>query len=79
MNRRKQRVEKTESDEMACRQITDQGVAPSALVSPEERAGMIAVAAYTRAEMRGFEPGHELDDWLAAEKEVEAALEGRQR
>jgi hypothetical protein len=24
--------------------------------------------AYLRAERRGFEPGHELEDWLAAER-----------
>ena len=29
----------------------------------------IAKAAYFRAQHRGFVPGHELDDWLAAEKE----------
>jgi hypothetical protein len=27
----------------------------------------IAVAAYYRAEARGFEPGHEIEDWEAAE------------
>lgn len=32
----------------------------------------IAVAAYFLAEYRGFEPGHELDDWLAAEDAIEA-------
>ena len=35
-----------------------------------ERRAMIADAAYFRAEKRGFEPGHELDDWLAAEVDV---------
>lgn len=30
----------------------------------------VATAAYFLAEKRGFEPGHELDDWLAAEAEV---------
>lgn len=30
----------------------------------------IALAAYFIAEKRGFEPGHELDDWLAAEAEL---------
>jgi len=44
------------------------------LVSPETRQEMIAQAAYFRAERRGFEPGHELDDWLAAEIEVDTAL-----
>jgi len=31
---------------------------------------LIAEAAYYRAERRGFAPGQEVDDWLAAEKEV---------
>lgn len=30
----------------------------------------IAEAAYRRSEQRGFEPGRELEDWLAAEREV---------
>jgi hypothetical protein len=30
----------------------------------------IEQAAYYRAEKRGFEPGHELDDWLCAEAAV---------
>lgn len=30
----------------------------------------IAIAAYFKAEARGFEPGHKLEDWLAAESEV---------
>lgn len=32
----------------------------------------IAIAAYYRAEARGFAPGWELEDWLAAEAEVDA-------
>jgi hypothetical protein len=35
---------------------------------------MIAKAAYFRAERRNFEPGHEVEDWLAAEAEVERQL-----
>ena len=38
----------------------------------EEREERIRVAAYSRAERRGFAPGHELDDWLAVEEEVDA-------
>ncbi len=30
----------------------------------------VAMCAYFKAESRGFEPGHELEDWLAAEAEV---------
>jgi hypothetical protein len=29
-----------------------------------------AECAYYKAEARGFEPGHEMDDWLTAEAEV---------
>jgi DUF2934 family protein len=33
----------------------------------------VALAAYFIAEKRGFEPGHELDDWLTAEAQIAAA------
>ena len=42
------------------------------LCSPAGRHEMIARAAYYRAERRGFEPGHALEDWLAAEHDVDA-------
>lgn len=48
----------------------DEAPAPS----PEERYRRIAAAAYFRAERRGFEPGHEIEDWLAAEREVDDEL-----
>ena len=31
---------------------------------------MVAVNAYYRAEKRDFEPGHEMDDWYEAEREI---------
>ena len=40
----------------------------------ESREARIAEAAYWRAERRGFTSGQELDDWLAAEKEVDGDL-----
>ena len=43
-------------------------------VAPEERYKMIAAAAYLRAERRGFASGHALDDWIAAEAEIDAML-----
>lgn len=43
-------------------------------VDPEMRHEMIATAAYFIAEQRGFVPGHELDDWRAAESAVNATL-----
>jgi hypothetical protein len=45
-----------------------------AAVSAEDRRAMIAEAAYLRAERRGFAPGREAEDWLAAEVEVDALL-----
>jgi hypothetical protein len=35
---------------------------------------MVAEAAYFRAAARGFAPGHELEDWLAAEADVDRRL-----
>jgi hypothetical protein len=46
----------------------------SRFVGPEHRAALIAEAAFFRAEKRGFAPGHESEDWLAAETEVDAKL-----
>jgi hypothetical protein len=43
---------------------------------------LIAECAYYKAERRGFQPGYELDDWLAAEREVgsfAAAPKGKPR
>ncbi len=39
---------------------------------------MIAERAYLRAERRGFAPGLEEEDWLAAEKEIDALLSAGQ-
>jgi hypothetical protein len=35
---------------------------------------MIAESAYLRSERRGFAAGFEEEDWLAAEKEIDALL-----
>jgi hypothetical protein len=40
-----------------------------------ERRDTIATAAYFLAQKRGFEPGHELDDWLTAEADIAHALQ----
>ena len=42
--------------------------------SQQQRRQMIADVAYRRAEQRGFSPGNEVADWLAAEREVDFAL-----
>src|SRR5687767_10420912 len=39
-----------------------------------DRDGLISVAAYYRSEQRNFAPGFELEDWLAAEAEIDALL-----
>lgn len=36
----------------------------------DERHQRIAEAAYSRAKRRGFEPGKEVEDWLAAESDL---------
>jgi hypothetical protein len=46
----------------------------TATVSEDQRRGMIALSAYLRAERRGFSPEGQAEDWLAAEKEVDALL-----
>jgi len=45
-------------------------------VSTDELNGMIATCAYYLAEERNFTPGHELDDWLEAERRIRATLFG---
>lgn len=45
-------------------------------ITAEERYKMIAHLAYLRAERRGFAPGHEMDDWLQAESELDQMLHG---
>src|SRR5262245_49790730 len=42
----------------------------------ETRRARIARGAYAKAEQRGFQPGGEVDDWLAAEREYDEQ-EGR--
>ena len=39
-------------------------------ITPNERWALTALAAYFRAEKRGFAPGGELQDWLEAEREI---------
>jgi hypothetical protein len=50
--------------------------AATVTVRPEspDRGELVRLAAYFRAERRGFAPGHELEDWIAAEAEVAATL-----
>lgn len=54
----------------------DQTTASSA-VSPEERNRTVAEAAYYIAEHRGFTEGSPLEDWCAAEAQIDAMLSRR--
>jgi hypothetical protein len=48
--------------------------APPVPVSAAERQAMIEHNAYLRAQSRDFAPGHHLEDWLAAEAEVDQRI-----
>jgi hypothetical protein len=45
--------------------------------SVKPREALIAEIAYFKAQRRGFEPGHEQEDWIAAEREVDRRFNGR--
>jgi hypothetical protein len=47
--------------------------------SPEEIRKLIAEVAYYRAMERGFEPGHELEDWIEAESAVMRRINAAER
>lgn len=59
------------------KKTTPKAAPTPAPVPPEERSQLIAVAAYLRAESRGFTNGNEVEDWLFAEREVDARLSGQ--
>ena len=40
-----------------------------------DRQEMIATAAYYKAEQQGFTSGHEIQDWLEAETEIDSLLQ----
>jgi hypothetical protein len=46
----------------------------AALFGVWTREKLVREAAYSRAQMRGFAPGAELEDWFAAEREVDRGL-----
>lgn len=56
-------ITETATEASAVRALPD---APNLVDCHEE----VARVAYCIAEARGFEPGHELDDWLAAEQQI---------
>ena len=50
---------------------------PPVYMTREERWRMVAEAAYHKAEKRGFASGHEVEDWLDAEREIDALFGGK--
>lgn len=51
-----------------------ESVQPSVQLSANELRALIATAAYYRAAERNFSAGHEMEDWLAAEREILAKV-----
>ena len=49
--------------------------AARAVPTQAERDQMVRMAAYFRAQQRGFAPGNEWEDWLVAEAEISALVE----
>ena len=47
---------------------------PSPPAEPVDRQQLVALEAYLIAEARGFAPGHELADWLEAERRIAQRL-----
>ena len=64
------KVAKTVADQEKVTSPVKKPPAPSA----EERQQWIAIAAYHRAEKRGFAPGYEAIDWRDAEAEIDALI-----
>ena len=72
------RARKTKTKELAAPlvEVKDRAeLAPA--VENLRREEFIATAAYFKAAQRGFEPGNEIEDWLAAEREFDAASGGQ--
>jgi hypothetical protein len=49
-----------------------ESAAGSPALDPDSRRRLVAAEAYFLAERRGFAPGNELDDWVAAEHAVDS-------
>lgn len=64
---KKSRARKTSPAEPAAAPTVETGTAEG---HAEDVSRMIATAAYFIAQERGFAPGHELDDWLEAERRI---------
>ncbi|HTJ44632.1 MAG TPA: DUF2934 domain-containing protein [Kofleriaceae bacterium] len=59
------------NDKPATRRTKKTSAPPSKPIGADERLRRIAEHAYYLAEARGFESGHELEDWVAAERVID--------
>lgn len=66
----------TGSTKRAAKPRTERSKTQAKDIAYDEVMTMIAEAAYYRAQGRGFSPGHEENDWLAAEKDIRSSLPG---
>ena len=72
----KSKPELPETNAKPARSRKSQGKEPEVVSTPAQPTDLthsIATTAYFLAEGRNFEPGHELEDWLEAERRVRAA------
>ena len=77
--RRKRPTPRPASDENVAPSESDASVShAAAFMEPERRNAMISDAAYFLAEQRDFASGHELDDWLTAERDIEHLISSGQ-
>jgi len=54
--------------------VTIKKTIKKSVISAEDRYHMIAIAAYFRAEKRGFAGGYEMEDWIASEAQIDTML-----
>jgi Protein of unknown function (DUF2934) len=69
-SKRIQRPESPESKSDAS--ASGAGITPTTAMMPKQLHEQIEKRAYELAEQRGFTPGQEIEDWLQAEREIEA-------
>jgi hypothetical protein len=67
--------ELTDGAVMVVLESTQSAAAPGANIDLDARRQLVAAEAYFLAERRGFESGHELEDWIAAEELVESRFQ----
>jgi hypothetical protein len=70
--------ELTDSAVMVVLESAQSAAGSGAGIDRDARRQLVAAAAYYLAERRGFEAGHELEDWIAAEELIESRLQQTQ-